>query len=543
MPNAARTPRRMGYLAQRMSELVRPESRAAGEPLGRWAEKRIRLDGKPFSFAGHAYLRDIYNDTAPHVVIIKASQVGGSVYAILRAIHACLSRLNVIYFFPTRTDVIEFSKARVAPLIEGNPFLAKMVRETDTAGLKRIGEASLHLRGMQSSVSMKSVPGDMLIFDELDEASPDAKVLALERLAHSDYKRLIELSNPSLPGYGIDEAYQESDGRQWTLRCDACRHWFSPVREFPRKLGEEIAFIQPRGDGTYHLACPRCSAEVDPENGEWVAEYPDHPTHGYLISQLFSTRVDPGEILREYRKTRFPERFYNLKVGIAWADLENRVDEATVLRLCGEEGMPESSETPCTMGVDTGRDFHVVISQRIPNTRRRRIVHLAVASGFETLDELMRRFKVALCVIDALPELHATRAFAFRHPGRVFMNYFNEHQKGAAKWDYAQKIVQENRTEALDISRRALREGRVVLPRRSPIVAEFARHCAADAKQLHEDEETGSQSYRYVKTGTNHFSFAFTYDCIAAQREPRPEDQAVTRLSLWGSPTRWFRIG
>src|SRR6266850_5965497 len=282
MPNAARTPRRMGYLAQRMSELVRPESRAAGEPLGRWAEKRIRLDGKPFSFAGHAYLRDIYNDTAPHVVIIKASQVGGSVYAILRAIHACLSRLNVIYFFPTRTDVIEFSKARVAPLIEGNPFLAKMVRETDTAGLKRIGEASLHLRGMQSSVSMKSVPGDMLIFDELDEASPDAKVLALERLAHSDYKRLIELSNPSLPGYGIDEAYQESDGRQWTLRCDACRHWFSPVREFPRKLGEEIAFTQPRGDGTYHLACPRCSAEVDPENGEWVAEYPDHPTHGYL---------------------------------------------------------------------------------------------------------------------------------------------------------------------------------------------------------------------------------------------------------------------
>ena len=32
---------------------------------------------------------------------------------------------------------------------------------------------------------------------------------------------------------------------------------------------------------------------------------------------------------------------------------------------------------------------------------------------------------------------------------------------------------------------------------------------------LVEDEETGSQVYRYVKTGTNHFSFAFTYDCIA----------------------------
>ncbi len=38
-------------------------------------------------------------------------------------------------------------------------------------------------------------------------------------------------------------------------------------------------------------------------------------------------------------------------------------------------------------------------------------------------------------------------------------------------------------------------------------------------KQLKEDEETGAQSYRYVKTGTNHYSFAFTYDCIAASRD------------------------
>lgn len=102
--------------------------------------------------------------------------------------------------------------------------------------------------------------------------------------------------------------------------------------------------------------------------------------------------------------------------------------------------------------------------------------------------------------------------------------------------------MQENRTEALDISRRALREGRVVLPRQSVIVAEFARHCAADAKQLYEDEDTGSQSYRYVRTGENHFSFAFTYDCLAAMRVPRPEDQAVTRLPLWGPPSPWIRV-
>jgi hypothetical protein len=42
---------------------------------------------------------------------------------------------------------------------------------------------------------------------------------------------------------------------------------------------------------------------------------------------------------------------------------------------------------------------------------------------------------------------------------------------------------------------------------------------AADAKRLEEDEDTGAQSYRYIRTGPDHFSLAFTYDCIAAQRD------------------------
>src|SRR5213593_4835323 len=196
-----------GYLKSRVSELTSPARRASSEPLALWAEKRIRLEGKPFSFEGHEYLREIYDDCSPHVVLSKAAQIGGTTWSILRSLHACLSGLNVAYFFPTRTDVLEFSKSRVGPLVADNPFLQKELRDTDTAGLKRIGDAYLYLRGMQSAVGMKSIPVDMVVFDELDEASPDAKTLAKERLSHSDYRRLIELSNPSLPGYGVDEAY------------------------------------------------------------------------------------------------------------------------------------------------------------------------------------------------------------------------------------------------------------------------------------------------------------------------------------------------
>jgi phage terminase large subunit GpA len=507
-----------------MAEITSPALRAATEPLALWAERRIRLEGKPYSFEGHEYLRAIYDDTSPHVVLSKASQVGGTTWAILRSLHACLSGLNVMYFFPTRTDVLEFSKSRVGPLVADNPFLSKELRDTDAAGLKRIGDAHLYLRGMQSDVGMKSVPADMVVFDELDEASPDAKSVAKERLSHSDYRRLIELSNPSLPGYGIDEAYLESDQRHWTLRCPHCGEWTALDKAFPMKLGEEVRIIFQREDGASYRACPCCQGELDLTMGEWVADFPDRATHGYRISQLFSSKVDPGEILREYRKTYNPERFYTLKIGIPWADVENKLSTHEVLALCGDQGLLERSPRSCTMGVDTGKELHVVISRRHDprgEGPKREVVWIGTAQSYEELDDLIKRFQVSRCVIDAMPEIHATREFARRHGGTVWLCYFNENQKGSVKWDHEQHIVQVNRTEALDAAKRGIRDGEVVLPRRVPLLETFAEHLASDAKKLIEDEETGAKSYRYIRTGVNHYSFAFTYDWMASENERR----------------------
>jgi len=509
-----------GYLKNRLVEIATNTALSVTDPLALWASKRVRLDGRPFSFEGHEYLRGIYDDTSPHVVVIKAAQIGGTTWAILRSIRACMTGLNVIYFFPTKTDVIEFSKSRVSPLIASNPFLTKLIRDTDTAGLKRIGDAYAYFRGMQSRVGLKSVPADMLVFDELDEATPDAKAMAKERLSHSDYRRVIELSNPSLPGYGIDEAYLESDQRHWTLKCPGCGHWVSLEREFPLKLGQGVRIIRPRGDGTYYRACPKCAHELDLAAGEWIADQPGQHTHGYRISQLFSSKVDPGDILREYQRTRYPERFYNLKIGLAWADVTHRVDRMTVLALCGDEPMLESSEAACTMGVDTGRQLHVVISRRTGlRSDVRALVYIGTHEDFGELDDLMKRFNVCACVIDAQPELHATREFARRHPGKVYMNYFIENQKGATDWDRQGMIVKENRTEALDLSRRVIREGKVVLPRQSAVVEEFASHMAAIAKKLEENEDSGEQKFTYVRSGPDHFSMAFTYDVLAWQRD------------------------
>jgi hypothetical protein len=65
--------------------------------------------------------------------------------------------------------------------------------------------------------------------------------------------------------------------------------------------------------------------------------------------------------------------------------------------------------------------------------------------------------------------------------------------------------------------RAAVRERKVVLPRETPIVREFAEHLCCDAKVLDENEETGAKRYRYIRTGENHFSMAFTYSWLASQ--------------------------
>jgi hypothetical protein len=191
--------------------------------------------------------------------------------------------------------------------------------------------------------------------------------------------------------------------------------------------------------------------------------------------------------------------------------------------------MAERSDRSCIMGIDTGKDLHAVIlrDDEAGDEKPRHLIHLATCQDFSDLDSLMKRFQVWRCVIDGLPETHATRDFARRHPGRVFLNFFNESQRGSSKWDRESMTVQVNRTEALDASRAAVRERQVVLPRRQPIVEEFARHMAADAKVLEENEETGAKRYKYVRTGPDHYSLAFTYAWLAASAP-------VRRAGVWG---------
>jgi len=441
---------------------------------------------------------------------MKATQLGLSSLALLRVFYAARWRGvgGILYLFPSRGDALDFSKSRIAPLIEDNPdSIGSWVRDTDSAGLKEVWKAYLYVRGMRSRTGLKGIPIDFLILDELDEAPQSSLLLAWERMAHSEFKEVLKLSNPTLPDYGIDREFQATDMRYWLLKCEKCREWTCLEDTFPDCLVET--------DGQVIRGCMKCGSELDPARGEWVPKQPGvKEKRGYHFSQLFSDYVSPKEILDQYRTTDNLAEFFNLKLGLPYVEATNRLTVEEVLRLCGPDANASQDPGPCSMGVDQGRDLHVVIGKKYPE-KAGKIVHIGVYKDWEDLDVLMPRFNVLKCVCDGLPEQRNARAFADRHKGKIYLCFYRDHRKGRYAWNEKDFTVEVDRTESLDHSHNEILHGQIILPRRCERVEEFAEHCHNIAKKLEEDEVTGSKRYIYVRLGPDHLRQSFNYETIA----------------------------
>ncbi len=409
-----------------VTEIERKFQEAESEPesFSSWCvDTPIILDGQPFAFEKHEYLILPYADNHPDQTFLKATQLGLSSLAMLRVIYGARFKgyRGILYLFPSRTDVSEFSKGRVDPLISDNPeSIGRWLQDTDSANLKKVWNAFLYFRGMRSTIGLKSVPVDYLILDELDEAPQQSIKYAKSRMAHSVFKHILKLSNPTLPDYGVDREFQTTDQRYWLLKCPKCNKYTCMEDTFPGCLKEV--------KGKVIRACEKCKAELNPSVGQWVAKQPSvTDRRGYHFSQLFSHFVLPADILKEFRTTTNLTLFYNLIIGRAWVEAVNRLSVQEVMSCCGSRGNATSDSGPTYAGVDQGKDLHVVISKI--GKQRGEIVHIGIYKEWNELDKLMKIFNVSRCVVDALPETRNARAFAERHKIKVFLNYYNIHQK------------------------------------------------------------------------------------------------------------------
>jgi hypothetical protein len=494
-----------------------------------WASDLL-LDGQPVDFASHPYQVDMLKEDHPRQCFLKGAQVGITSVRMIKTIYSLIDgrfSQGALYLFPSQIDVQDFSRGRFGPLIKDNEQLQRFVEpdSVDAQTIKRIGKAVLYLRGARSThkirglkrsaSQLKSVPADSITYDEMDEMSPDMITLAQERLSHSTVKEEIYLSTPSVPDFGIDALFKESDQRYWFIKCDKCGHKTCLELEFPECLIET-------SDGRVIRACKRCSAEIRLEKGRWIPLHPSRSKElvGWRISQLNSAFVDPGKILSAFRRPPHGNitEVYNSKLAQAHVEAENRLTVEQVLALCDPSREMLLQDLQMSyMGVDVGSTLHCTIARPHWNGKLL-ITRIAEVPGFQDLTELMRKYHIERCVIDGMPEIHKCREFAQAHPGKVFLCYYSESQKGGPAWNDDKYQVNINRTEALDQSHFAIAAGEVILPSQNEAVNEFAKHCSNIARVLHKDEDTGMSKYMYIQTGPDHLRHSWGYCYLALLR-------------------------
>lgn len=552
----------------------------------RWASEtaRIRLPKAAgvMDLESRPFLRDVYRDMAPEIVVMKGAQLGMSTTALVRAMWMLTTfATTAIYTQPTARDVGKFTQGRINPIIRGSQYLLDRIVDVDSVmqkqflvesggldGRSRRGQAvevprsTIYFSGASTEKDAVSMDADLLVHDEEDLSDPQVIDQFEHRLDASRFGWKVRLSTPRLPGAGIDAVFQTTDKRRWLVRCPGCAAEFElafPGGPWP------YANVEPDPSGWIEgdwqrweqdgrparCVCHRCGRTLAPEDragGRWVPEAPmPGRAHGYAISQLAAPWLDAARILLSFKKHPWRSDFWNLTMGIPWDEGTNAFTAAAIMSRCDETSPMALTGQGCTMGVDVGAKFDVVVGMRDPSGAPRTIWFGRV-DGYEDLDILMRRYAVSTCVIDAAPEEHATRAWAAKYnptsprtPSDIVVwraSYGSSARPGVTaqvSWNEETGVVVAPRTEILSSSANELLERRI-LPRYEPTegwLAYVAHHVASKKVPIWVrglETERVLDHYEWHQVGPDHLFHAATYEMMARQA-PR---------SLPGPPLTFF---
>jgi len=329
-------------------------------------------------------------------------------------------------------------------------------------------------------------------------------------------KEEVYISNPGIPGEGIDEIFNRSDQRYWFRKCLKCNEWTCAELTFPD-------CVKIRADGTGYIGCMKCGNEVFIRDGEWIPQVKENSDymHGYNWSQLTSARNDPAEILEDYLNP--PENnladIIKLRLGRPYIAAEDRLTSAQVFSCCGNDGLEHGHPGPCAMGVDVGKTCHVIIGMRT-GAETHELLRMVQVQSFNDIHDLARRYNVKSAVIDIRPYEAKAREFQQKEPYRIFLCEYKENTPRGTDYNTKTGIVSVNRTEIFDDTHTLItREGLLTLPRRElGETKEFAKQCCNAYKVLEKNERTNQKVYRY-KGKNEHFRNALNYYLLAASRK------------------------
>lgn len=377
----------------------------------------VNENQKPFEFDLHRFMLQPYSDSSPDQVIMKSAQVGWSVAAILKSIHAAkFLGLNVIYVLPTRNVVHDFVIPKVNPMVDRNPIIKAMVAGSDSTSLKQIGDRFVYFRGAFHRGEAISTTADLVVADEFDVSDQGVLTVYQSRLQASEYGWFWKFSNPTIPGFGVHELWQESDQMHWMVTCSTCGH------EHYMGFDQDLVMKNHYVDAEREIyACGACDSEItitDRQTGRWWALYPKRKRRGYWLSQMIVPWVSAEKILQQ-QKNMSIEVFHNFVLGLPYQASEFMLNAEAIKRAC-RPGLAD--KTDVIIGCDSGKTKHYVIGNRYG------IFNYGKTESWEDIERLITMFN-ATAVIDALPDFTVPEQLARKYPGRVFVHYYLHNSK------------------------------------------------------------------------------------------------------------------
>lgn len=504
--------------------------------------KRILVGSK----APHFFLKALYQDRSQKIAVQKPSQCGVSTWVILDEIHDVRYwGINVIHTLPTVNDVGKFVPSKVNEIIKRNPDIRSGMsdKEVDAVAQKQFGQGFLYFKGTKSESETLMLTSDRNNYDEYDKSDMAAIGLYASRQEGAESMRQERwVSTPTVPEYGINAKFLESDQKYWRFPCGSCGH--EQHMEWPENIDMENECY----------VCKKCGEEIFEEDiraGRWKARFPGREVSGYHITQMIVPWISASELVRYYRDAERGkngatlEYFYNHKLGLPYAAAGSQIPASLIYQNLIRK---EHTEVNSIAGVDVQlHELYVMVGDEegvyVIATLRddQEFIDTNGATGqskWDRLDAFMRVYDIRYMVIDGGFTPNEVIDFALEHPGKVWVNWYKDDPKKEAiiRWpddsfhgpqtDPEEEIrVLTERDRQIDwvLRQLAIGEIRFFYRKEDEAISKLVDHTKTTYARTVTDRK-GNESREWVSTGKDDFLHALIYYTIARERKRMVED-------------------
>lgn len=465
----------------------------------------VNEKGERLEFKDRLFLLDILTDWSQNIVIKKCAQIGGSVTFNIKVLYAIKKfGWNIIYTFPTDSDVQEFVSSKTNKIIEMNPRVFGGL-PTDNIERKQIDGRWLYFKGTVSKTSAIMTTADLLVHDEASRSDQTVLNTMRSRIKASEtIKGRWLFSNPTTEKDAIDNAWRESDMKEWTIHCPNPTCGQAQFLSWPDSIDPVKKCYQCR-------YCHTFISDNDRRKGRWVAQKPENRARvsGYHISLLMAPWISAEEILKDSEGDT--EYFYNFVLGEPYSPGDLSVSRGTIL----DNWTPKALATGrYYLGVDVGNIKHYVLGSE------RGVIRVGRFSKWADLDDILNMYKPEGAVIDAMPDNTMSKYYVENYRN-MRMSFFQENKanpKMTVWWGEGDKqgIVYSNRNRIVDQLIDHILNAKMLFGMASD--AELKRYLAhwETLRRIKVTDTKGIESYEWDSTtGEDHYVFATLYYYLA----------------------------